>query len=79
MLNGTLTATERTLCCILENFQTETGVRVPEPLIPYVGTDFIPYLKEKLPGFVKEEEKKDKKKKEEKKEVKKTETVTENI
>merc|ERR1712032_1224237 len=43
MLNGTLVATERTLCCILENYQEETGVRVPEPLIPFVGTDFIPY------------------------------------
>lgn len=43
MLNGTLCATERTLCCILENYQTEKGVRVPEVLIPHVGTDFIPY------------------------------------
>lgn len=43
MLNGTLCATERTLCCILENYQTEKGVRVPDVLIPHVGTDFIPY------------------------------------
>jgi len=55
MLNGTLTATERTLCCILENYQTETGLKVPEVLIPFVGTDFIPYITEKLPGFGKEE------------------------
>jgi len=34
MLNGTLCATERTLCCILENYQTETGLRVPEVLQP---------------------------------------------
>lgn len=27
MLNCTLTATERTLCCILENYQTPEGVR----------------------------------------------------
>jgi len=46
MLNGTLCATERTLCCILENYQTETGLRVPEVLIPFVGTDFIPYKEE---------------------------------
>ena len=52
MLNGTLCATERTLCCILENYQTETGLRVPEVLIPYVGVDFIPYKEE-----VKEEKK----------------------
>ena len=43
MLNGTLCATERTLCCILENYQTPEGVRVPKVLIPYVGTDFIKY------------------------------------
>ena len=45
MLNATLCATERTLCCILENYQTETGVIVPEVLRSYVGTDFIPYTK----------------------------------
>lgn len=45
MLNATLCATERTLCCILENYQTETGVVVPEVLRSYVGTDFIPYNK----------------------------------
>lgn len=45
MLNGTLCATERTLCCILENYQTKEGIRVPEVLIPYVGTDFIKYTK----------------------------------
>lgn len=32
MLNGTLCATQRTLCCILENYQTEEGVRVPKVL-----------------------------------------------
>lgn len=31
-LNSTLTATTRTICAILENFQTEDGVKVPEPL-----------------------------------------------
>lgn len=33
MLNATLCATERTLCCILENYQTETGVKVPKVLV----------------------------------------------
>lgn len=47
MLNGTLTATERTLCCILENYQTEAGLKVPTVLQPFVGVDFIPYLEEK--------------------------------
>jgi hypothetical protein len=31
-LNSTLTATTRTICAILENFQTEDGVKIPEPL-----------------------------------------------
>lgn len=37
MLNATLTATERTICCILENYQTEEGVLVPEVLQPFMG------------------------------------------
>jgi seryl-tRNA synthetase len=61
MLNGTLCATERTLCCILENYQTETGLKVPEVLVPYVGKNFIPYFEDKLPK--EKEEKKDKKEK----------------
>lgn len=27
LLNSTLTATSRTLCCLLENYQTEDGLR----------------------------------------------------
>ena len=43
-LNATLCATERALCCILENYQTETGVVVPEVLRPYMGMKgFIPF------------------------------------
>ena len=46
MLNSTLSATERTLCCILENYQTPDGVRVPEVLQPFMpGIDFIPFRK----------------------------------
>ena len=44
-LNSTLTATERTLCCILENYQTEEGVIVPEVLRPWMDEDFIPFKK----------------------------------
>lgn len=45
-LNSTLTATERTICCILENYQTPEGLRIPEPLIPYMGgRDFLPFVK----------------------------------
>lgn len=43
MLNGTLVASQRTMCCILEHYQTETGLRVPPVLVPFVGQEFIPY------------------------------------
>lgn len=47
-LNATLCATERTLCCLLENYQTEDGVIVPEPLRKYIpgAPEFLPYTKE---------------------------------
>ncbi|KAF8053978.1 hypothetical protein N665_1358s0013 [Sinapis alba] len=44
MLNSTLTATERTICCILENYQREDGVEVPEVLQPFMdGVKFLPF------------------------------------
>ena len=71
MLNGTLCATERALCCILENYQTEKGLNVPEVLRPFVGTDFIPYLEELLPKTnLKAGDKKKKKGKEDNKQSK---------
>jgi len=46
MLNSTLTAAERTLCCVLENYQTPEGLRVPPALQPFMmGIDFIPFRK----------------------------------
>ncbi|KAH6658364.1 hypothetical protein BKA67DRAFT_557846 [Truncatella angustata] len=47
-LNSTLCATERALCCILENYQTEDGFNVPEVLRKYLpgAPEFIPYSKE---------------------------------
>jgi len=45
MLNATLCATTRTLCCILENYQTEKGIVVPEVLQKYCGIDFIPFTR----------------------------------
>ncbi|KAK3359266.1 hypothetical protein B0T25DRAFT_92085 [Lasiosphaeria hispida] len=44
-LNSTLCATTRTMCAILENFQTEEGINVPEPLRKYLpgAPDFIPF------------------------------------
>ncbi|KAL6925923.1 Cytosolic seryl-tRNA synthetase [Hanseniaspora valbyensis] len=47
-LNSTLSATERALCCILENYQTEEGLKVPEVLRKYIPgePEFIPFVKE---------------------------------
>lgn len=45
-LNCTLSATERTLCCLLENYQTPEGLRIPEKLQPYMGgLQFVPYVR----------------------------------
>jgi seryl-tRNA synthetase len=40
MLNSTLCATGRTLCCLLETYQTETGILIPKVLNRYLK----PYL-----------------------------------
>ncbi|KAJ9142619.1 Serine--tRNA ligase [Pleurostoma richardsiae] len=47
-LNCTLTATSRTLCCVLENYQTEEGFNVPEVLRKFLpgAPEFIPFVKE---------------------------------
>ncbi len=47
MLNSTLCACTRVICCILELNQTENGIRVPEVLKSYIGgIDFIPFIRE---------------------------------
>lgn len=52
MLNGTMCATERTMCCIVENYQTEEGVIVPEVLRPFMGgMEIIPYDREATAAF----------------------------
>ncbi|SCU80399.1 LADA_0B07184g1_1 [Lachancea dasiensis] len=47
-LNSTLSATQRALCCVLENYQTEDGLLVPQVLRKYIPgePDFIPFTKE---------------------------------
>ena len=46
MLNSTLCATGRGICAILENYQTDDGVKVPEVLQPYMGgIDFLPFVR----------------------------------
>lgn len=32
MLNATMCALTRTICCLLENYQEEDGIRIPECL-----------------------------------------------
>lgn len=47
-LNSTLCATERALCCVLENYQTEDGIVVPEVLRKYIPgqPEFLPFTKD---------------------------------
>merc|ERR1712048_1162224 len=45
-LNSTLCATERALCCLVENYQEDEGMRVPRALVPFMlGQEFLPYVK----------------------------------
>ncbi|GAX82011.1 hypothetical protein CEUSTIGMA_g9439.t1 [Chlamydomonas eustigma] len=44
MLNSTLVASQRAICCILENHQTPQGIVIPKPLRPFMmGQDFLPF------------------------------------
>ncbi|CAE8619212.1 unnamed protein product, partial [Polarella glacialis] len=46
MLNSTLCATERFLCCLVENYQEDGGIRVPRALVPFMlGQEFLPFVK----------------------------------
>jgi seryl-tRNA synthetase len=46
MLNATLCATGRGICCILETHQTDDGVVVPPVLRPYMGgKEFLPFVR----------------------------------
>ncbi|XP_069731872.1 serine--tRNA ligase, cytoplasmic isoform X1 [Phaenicophaeus curvirostris] len=48
MLNATMCATTRTICAILENYQTEEGIRVPEKLQGFMPPDLrelIPFVR----------------------------------
>jgi len=58
MLNSTVCATERAMCCLVENYQEEEGMRVPRVLVPYMmGQEFLPFVR-----TLKEDEKAGKKK-----------------
>lgn len=67
MLNATMCATTRTICAILENYQTEDGIIVPEALRPFMPKRFrekIPFVKPlptaEPPAAAKKEGKKEK-------------------
>lgn len=56
MLNGTMCATTRVICAILENYQVEDGVIVPEilrPMMPAGCNEKIPFVK---PAPIEQEE-----------------------
>jgi seryl-tRNA synthetase len=40
-LNGSALALPRIVAALLENNQTENGIRVPKALVPYMGCDMI--------------------------------------
>jgi len=45
MLNSTLVATERAMCCLVENYQTKCGIKIPPVLQEYMGGEtFIPFV-----------------------------------
>ncbi|KAB7495375.1 Serine--tRNA ligase, cytoplasmic [Armadillidium nasatum] len=63
MLNATMCATTRVICALLENYQAEEGITVPEALKEYMPKgykEFIPFI---LPPPIEEETKKKKGKK----------------
>lgn len=47
MLNATMCAVSRTICALLENYQTEEGIALPQVLKPFMpeGMDFLKFSK----------------------------------
>jgi len=69
MLNATMCASTRTICCILENNQTDEGIIVPELLRPFMGDiEVIKFVKSAPIEEQKEQKGKGKKKGKEQKE-----------
>ncbi len=44
MLNATMCATTRTICAILENYQTDDGILIPEVLKPLMPKSMLIWL-----------------------------------
>ncbi len=79
MLNATMCATTRVICCILENYQTEEGIKIPEVLRPFMPSnmDILKFVK---PAPIDEEmKKKGKSKGKDKKPDKKSEAKKEDV
>ncbi|KAK3880207.1 hypothetical protein Pcinc_015276 [Petrolisthes cinctipes] len=62
MLNATMCATTRVICAILENYQTETGITVPDAIKQYLPEDYKEVIPFKFPAPIDEEIEKKKKK-----------------
>lgn len=45
MLNCTVVAVQRMLCCLVENYQQENGIQIPDVLVKYFGNSFIEFRK----------------------------------
>ena len=61
MLNSTLCALTRTICCILENYQRCDGVEIPEVLKQYMcGVDLLPFKRPLPPSMLKAHEERNK-------------------
>lgn len=54
MLNATMCATTRVICAILENYQTDEGIEVPEVLRPYMPTQYSQLIKFVKPAPIEE-------------------------
>ncbi|XP_064111773.1 probable serine--tRNA ligase, cytoplasmic isoform X2 [Macrobrachium nipponense] len=62
MLNATMCATTRVICALLENFQTEEGIAVPEAIKEYMPKEYKELIPFKFPAPIEEEAAKKKKK-----------------
>ena len=45
MLNATMCAITRTICAIVENYQTEDGIAIPSALRPFMPPGFDEFIK----------------------------------
>lgn len=70
MLNATMCAITRTICAILENYQTEEGVAVPTILRPFMPPGLEEFIKFVRPAPIDESTSKKERKQVKRKELK---------